>query len=355
MRSRMMHILVVTAAQLSAQPQALSNAAVTGFGYDFPTPITVAPGQVLALFARDISLSSREVRAPSGTELPRSLDGIRVSMSQLSRDTGLITADLPILYAASTPSCSGYASGCVNLTTVAVQVPFEFRQNGTLAHVFPSQGATGQSFVDALVVSDQVHVLRAWDTLTPTAFIASPCGASGGWPYMRPFNMAGLPCPPMVTHADGTRVSDKSPAKAGEELVAYVVGLGLTSPPAQTGKVVTVSAPTVTQFTLDFNFRPNSLGTRPGPAGADGVSLPVYVGSTAGAVGLYQVNFIVPTVPPQTPPCTVLPASGSGGRAVYSNLTVSIGGENSFDGAGICVAVSLIEEGVAQSDASIVR
>jgi hypothetical protein len=47
-----------------------------------------------------------------------------------------------------------------------------------------------------------------------------------------------------------------------------------------------------------------------------------------GYIGLYQINFVVPQ-----PPAGIEACSG----AVYSNLTVSVGGLFSFDGAGICV------------------
>jgi uncharacterized protein (TIGR03437 family) len=59
--------------------------------------------------------------------------------------------------------------------------------------------------------------------------------------------------------------------------------------------------------------------------------IPIYAGLAPGYVGLYQINFTVPPPPVGTPPCS---------GAVQSNLTVSVGGLASFDGAGICVAAS---------------
>ncbi len=56
---------------------------------------------------------------------------------------------------------------------------------------------------------------------------------------------------------------------------------------------------------------------------------PSYAGLTPGFAGLYQVNFIVPPPPADIPACI---------GTVQSNLTVSVGGQASFDGAGICVA-----------------
>jgi uncharacterized protein (TIGR03437 family) len=57
--------------------------------------------------------------------------------------------------------------------------------------------------------------------------------------------------------------------------------------------------------------------------------MPLYSALTPGFVGLYQINFTLPQPPVGTQAC-----SGT----VHSNLTVSVGGQTSFDGAGICVA-----------------
>jgi uncharacterized protein (TIGR03437 family) len=130
-------------------------------------------------------------------------------------------------------------------------------------------------------------------------------------------------------------VSAKHPAQAGEEVVAYAVGLGQTNPPLTTGKVVTAAVPTQTTFALDFNYRPNALATKAAP----GFQAPVFAGATPGYVGLYQINFVVPPVPSGTPPCVEPPTIIQARQAVQSNLTVSIGGQFSFDAARICVAV----------------
>jgi hypothetical protein len=200
--------------------------------------------------------------------------------------------------------------------------------------------------IDVFVLSDKVQILKVLDAVLP---IKGPGMYEHCYSITRndaagPLNLTGLPCPPMVTHADGSLVMAKNPAKPGEELVAYAVGLGQTSPPLETGRVVTSPAPTLTTFTMDFNYRPNALPTRPPPVGghADGgaVPQPLYAGATPGYVGLYQVNFVVPPVPPGTPPCAEIAGSQAPtANMVYSNLTVSVGGRYSFDGVGICVAV----------------
>jgi uncharacterized protein (TIGR03437 family) len=126
-----------------------------------------------------------------------------------------------------------------------------------------------------------------------------------------------------------------SPATAGEEVIAYAVGLGQTTPALATGKLVTVAAPTQTTFGLDFNFHPNALASKPLPS----APAPVFAGATPGYVGLYQINFVIPPVPAGTPAC-VDPGTAvlAGSNFIESNLTVSVGGTFSFDGARICVA-----------------
>jgi uncharacterized protein (TIGR03437 family) len=145
----------------------------------------------------------------------------------------------------------------------------------------------------------------------------------------------------MLTHADGKLVSAANPAKGGEEIVAYVTGLGQTSPPLTTGQAATTGAPTLTVFAIDLNYRPNALATKPqGPSLTGSVprnQAPLFTGATPGFVGLYQINFIVPPVPNELPPCVDGPAAGPYANVVQSNLTVSVGSVFSFDGAGICV------------------
>jgi len=171
---------------------------------------------------------------------------------------------------------------------------------------------------------NQIHFLTTCDVIvggTPT-FVTS----------------RGLPCPPLILHADGKQVSATLPAQGGEELVAYATGLGQTNPPLTTGQPAAASSPAVTSFNLDFNYRANALATDPGAVGAT-VTTPLFAGATKGFVGLYQINFIVSPPPAGLPPCVnfAVPAATGGGLLVASNLTVSLGSEISFDGAGICV------------------
>ncbi|MFN7932776.1 MAG: hypothetical protein U0R19_05580 [Bryobacteraceae bacterium] len=198
------------------------------------------------------------------------------------------------------------------------------------------------NFFDADSLPDQLHILRLFDSLLSggEAPSLSICGRRDARDLLSPSNLTGLPCPAIVRHADGKLVTAEDPANAGEELTAIATGLGRTDPASETGKVVRKSAPTTIAFSMDFNFRPNSLATKPQPESKEGVPKPAYTGSLEGAVGLYEVRFIVPPVPPGTPPCAKSDGNGIPfENVVYSNLTFSLGGFTSFDGAGICVAV----------------
>jgi uncharacterized protein (TIGR03437 family) len=129
---------------------------------------------------------------------------------------------------------------------------------------------------------------------------------------------------PIVTHADGSPVYGGY-ADVGETLVMYATGLGWMLPLPRSGEA-TPNPPPTGPVTIAFDFRPDAPPSPPPP----GASAPAFAGMTPGFAGLYQVNFVVPEIPPGYKwQC----------GAVRSNLTVSIGVKTSFDGAGICVRI----------------
>ncbi len=83
-------------------------------------------------------------------------------------------------------------------------------------------------------------------------------------------------------HGDGSFVSATSPAKPGETLAIYLVGMGGTNPAVASG----VGAP----------FNPHPVVTSPPTVTVDGTqaSLQFPGGLVGGSVGLYQINFTVP-------------------------------------------------------------
>lgn len=275
--------------------------AIVGLGYQY-SPVTVAPGQLITVFVAG-NLQGSVSAAVSGIPAPV----------------------LQVLPASACPP----AAICSSMTAVTIQIPYDIEPacyfGGAVCNlvvalaqlVVTANGVAGPP-VTLSPQADRIHILTACDTLTP--------GGSGSGPYN------GLPCAPLVTHADGSLVTAGSPAQANEEVVIYAVGLGLTTPSVPTGQPASTAAPTNETFNLTFNFRPNALPDQPiQPTGALPPILPrpVYSGLTPGFVGLYQINFVVPPAPAGTQACS---------GAVQSNLTVSVGGMTSFDGAGICVA-----------------
>lgn len=285
-----------------------------------PFPLSVAPGQVLTLFVQ-----SGVILAP--------VTALDVSAAFSIDGTDQL---MPVLQVGqATNGCDALVKGpCPQVLAVTVQIPFGIQ---VFCPVCGSPFATADSiavFVNGVATSyvvvqplqDQVHFLTSCDVIL--AGPNSPLPLTGG-----------LPCTPMVTHADGKPVSAILPAMAGEELVAYATGLGETKPALTAGQPAVQSSPTLALFAafgIDFNYRANALATKPGAVGAS-TAIPLFTGATKGYVGLYQINFIVPPPPLGLEPCVDFATIAPFGNAVQSNLTVSVGSAFSFDGAGICV------------------
>jgi uncharacterized protein (TIGR03437 family) len=292
---------------------------VVAAGYGLPVGITASPGQVITVLVAGLHAPPAAVSSPS-TTWPTTLGGITVTLNAMT-ETGMTTLAVPLSAVFPFSNCSQLQpSPCGVLTGVTLQIPFEMLgpPPGRLTPPFSgaltiSDQSSNAATVTVFQTSDQIHVLRSLDTVLG--------GQVGG----------GIPA---VTHVDGTPVSNTSPAKAGETLVMYAVGLGVTSPPAATGApspASPLSQALPQTFGIRYDFEPNaasSIGVRSTPAS---VPAPLFVGLTPGYVGLYQVNFSVPTPPSGTPAC---------GSGVNSNLTVTLTGPASFDGAAICVDVS---------------
>jgi uncharacterized protein (TIGR03437 family) len=304
--------------------------AILGSGYTVPSPIYAGPGQLITLIVQGLGNGmSQTVRAPAGANLPTTLAGVSVSFGQGTPGSAPVLEVHPF-----SPCNAVFLYECNELAAITIQIPFEAQSilpaptppnsvtAGFMTVSVASQPNAVLTEVTVLPLADQIHILTSCDP-----FMNSAAGAP---------LPTGLPCPQIVAHGDGSLVSAANPAKAGEELVAYAVGLGQTNPASVTGQLVTKSAPTQTTFTLDYNFHPNALPSRPLPNGQS----PIFAGTTPGYVGLYQVNFTVPPVPAGSPPCVDASPLPLGSNVVQSNLTVSIGGQFSFDGARICVATN---------------
>jgi uncharacterized protein (TIGR03437 family) len=85
----------------------------------------------------------------------------------------------------------------------------------------------------------------------------------------------------IAQHSDFTLVTQDSPAKPGEYLVAYLAGMGLTDTPVGTG----AQAPSSPLAAVNISAA----------VAIDGTTAPIlFAGLTPGFVGLYQINFQVP-------------------------------------------------------------
>jgi uncharacterized protein (TIGR03437 family) len=324
-------LLIAAATALTALGQSAGPNTIVGAGYLSPTLLKVAPGQIVTVFAAGVGSSLTQPIYAGAGNLPTSLGGIGVTIRQ--------GTDIPAPVLAVSP-VTNCGAGCGVLTAITIQIPY-----GLLTFFCPPDDAcptfllATEFFVTENGVAgllsaltpepDQVHILTVCDTVLPGSMGYSPVG--------------GLPCQPIVTHTNGTLVSNAAPATAGEELVAYAVGLGATNPAVPSGQPAAQPAPTVGSFTLDFNFHANALAAKPpssqAKAGLTPPPIPLFTGLTSGYPGLYQINFIVPQLQSGALPCATGAAPATG-DLVGTNLTVSVGGAASFDGAAICVSMA---------------
>ena len=286
-------------------------------GYTAPAPVAVAPGHIATFY----------VQFPSGL----SANIIGITLQQ-----GPTNTSVPLQSVRTISECpdgiAGSQPACPSLLAVTVQIPYEvvpycplcLRPISAIPPLLTiNQSGQPPAVIELNPLADEVHVLTTCDVAL---------GATS-----QP-NYTGLPCAPLVTHIDGTLVSASSPANFGETLTAWVFGLGQTNPAASTGQPAKM-APAAETFNLDFNYSVNALATKPVQASPNRILIhPLYAGLAPGYVGLYQVNFTVPQGAQNGIAHCALPGSSAPGSNVpQSNLTVSIGGQFSFDGAGICV------------------
>ena len=313
--------------------------AVVGSGYIPPLPIAAAPGQLLTIYIEDIGANLTAPVDAQSVPLPTSLAGISVKFEQT---VGPSPIESPMLSVFPVVSCWNGPDWCSHLIGINLQVPYEMRVSGlTAGGVAPNyakltvtQNGASTATVALNPLTDQIHIARYGDSLMGLA-------AAGGStsPYAPPLA-------PVVTHADGAPVTAPNPAQPGETVVIYVVGVGfglaqmqdLQLPEPQTGAAPRspMKGPGVAPI---FDFRPNaspseSLLSRGGPFSS--YSGPVAESwAVAGYPGLYQINLTIPEPPSNAAPCG---AQGSA-VSVQSNLTITLAGFASFDGAPICVAL----------------
>jgi uncharacterized protein (TIGR03437 family) len=213
-------------------------------------PLT--PGYIAAVFGTNLNDGSPLVLSSLGADgnLLTSLGGTSVRINNIPA---------PVFY--STPQQLG------------IQIPFDLLGQST---------ATIQVTVGNQTSAPRTILLEAF---VPTLFESSR-------------DISGPPEAAAILHEDGTSpVTFEAPAKRGEVIVIYALGLGSVTPPLPTGTPSmgnrTVATPTVT---------------------IDGIAAEVqFSGAAPGFVGLYQINAKILAVGPRT----------------LETLVVSIGGKQS--------------------------
>jgi uncharacterized protein (TIGR03437 family) len=277
---------------------------IVGSSYSLPESLKGAPGQIVTIYVTNVAIGLTEPLRAEATPLPTRLGNISVSLNRSDVFLPLISIQ-PL----------------GNIAAITLQIPYnlsfraeDIRQRFLIVH-------------EGDKASDPVFL----ETMTNRIHIVSTCDAI--------FITRADSCQPVITHGDGRLVSQRDPARAGEALIAYALGLGDTNPSASTGVPAAQPAQPRTPVELSFDFTPNAPPVDVRRLMGATVR-PLYVGLVPGLIGLYQINFTVPDIPRQVARC---------GGSTLSNLTVSmgqlpvpnaLGSPGSFTGAGICVQPS---------------
>jgi uncharacterized protein (TIGR03437 family) len=107
-----------------------------------------------------------------------------------------------------------------------------------------------------------------------------------------------------AAHTDGTAITTAAPASPGETILIYGTGFGPTDPPVTSGRVFNGAAPTTAPVRL-------WIGDSEAKVDFAGLVSP----------GLYQINAVVPDLPPADHPVRV----DAGGHAAQNDVYLPIG------------------------------
>ena len=311
-----MAVLLVASCDLQAQNQIVSA------GYSIPEPPAFAAGQVVTLFVRGLKVPDA---AANGLPLPTTLAGITVRVR--SGISGY-PEQLPIFSVRTFDFCAGRIGTSCPLTHVTVQIPTEptcvpTGQIPNECTIGPAavimlnvqlNGVSGEDF--PVVVNSAPHILNACDTI---------------------FGIGGI-CTGIVTHGDGLLIKGNNPARPGETIVIYAVGLGTTAAvkagepsPSQSTKYE-LNLPLIVSYRLDLPAASPAPPVVWSPV-THWVN-PAYIGLVPGYVGLNQINVAVPSDIPQN-------LSSCGGEwGINTRIAIGAGGFGPTDGqtsVDICV------------------
>ena len=318
-QTRYLVVLSILFASISFGQNGMS---LVGVGYSNPQTMHIAPGQITTFLISGAStiLQSSPQRATQ-LPLPLSLGGFSATVTQRVDSTDAASEPLPLLEVNQINNCSNGATPppkqCI-LTELTVQIPIDLKIDYDHTSAFNyvttvtiSDGSgTSQSFSVFLVPQD-VHIITTCDVTQAPATI----------PFLP------IECDDAITHLNGKLVTSSNPAQPGEVLAMYALGLGM-----YTGLLQVPFG-----YGLSFAYSGvNSGGPAVSPQ-ATPVPMPnpSFVGPVPGQVGLYQVNFTVPT--PNGPISVCAPPDVANLRiTVFTNQWF----DPAFDTARICVSTT---------------
>jgi uncharacterized protein (TIGR03437 family) len=310
-------LLVLLSSYIPASAQ--SAPALTAVGYQDPRLLIVAPGQVITFFITGASIvlphpdNQDAMVTADQLPLPTSLAGFSVGLSQLGFELiplppfSMGPILLPIFSIEQTNHCLNAQTPDCFVTAITVEILPELQMpiglnltNYTTVVTVMENGVAGNQFgVSVLPVNP--HVL----TLCDSSYTSRPGIEANN-----------SNCPSIITHADGSLVNPDSPAQPGETVVIYAFGLGPTVPPVPAGTATPMSLiSTVVPYALLFAYRGATVA-----AGTLASSPPLFAGLTPGQVGLYQINFTVPS-----PSAMIADCSSPDGANLIVTLYNSIG------------------------------
>ncbi len=316
----MRRVVVGGLALLFGAVRAFGQVLVAGSGYSIATSgIAAAPGQIITVSLYGIApraLDPEQIYA-AGSGLLTSLAGQNSGISAQLNQTAEPKQAAVAVYAVQQPKCS---DPCTPVTAVTLRIPFELQVPASGLNIASIRILDqGKAIGDVALspVLDNVHFGNSCDQ---TAVFVPALGAA-----------ANPGCVALIQHANGQIVTAANPAHWGEVMLGWAYGLGALvslGAPGLDGTPVAATS-TLQTFDLGFNVQPNAAPSR--PFHGEEVAHPAFTG-VQGFSGLYHVNFVLPAVAPAG---LLLPCDGV---AVRSNLTVTVAGARSMDGAAICVA-----------------
>jgi uncharacterized protein (TIGR03437 family) len=213
-----------------------------------------APGSIGTIFCTGLSVTG-VVSAP-GAPLPLSLSGITVTVGG---------APAPLFAVAD---LGGYQQ-------VNFQVPLQFKWDTATA---------GPTAVTTMIVSQ--------GTTTGTSVVPQVV-------TMGAFFRVGSTQYGLFQHsADYSLVTTSNPARVGETIIGYGTGFDTPNPPVPAGEATPMTPLYWVPDNLDIgvNLRRNGIYLIEGSAGKRTDVDPQFMGLAPGMVGVYQVNFVVPSV-----------------------------------------------------------